>query len=150
MKSEKKRGLIKLSIFTAIAILILTIFSVPFLGLPSLGNLLMPGNGVWNVPGEVPAAERLNIEGLRDEVRVIRDEWGVPHIYANYEEDMFFAQGYCQAEDRLFQMDMLRRQVRGKLSEILGKDLLSTDKFMLATGMETWAINTVNKLQEMQ
>ena len=150
MKSEKKRGLIKLSIFTAIAILILTIFSVPFLGLPSLGNLLMPGNGVWNVPGEVPAAERLNIEGLRDEVRVIRDEWGVPHIYANYEEDMFFAQGYCQAEDRLFQMDMLRRQVRGKLSEILGKDLISTDKFMLATGMEAWAINTVNKLQEMQ
>jgi penicillin amidase len=150
MKSEKKRGLIELSIFAAIAILILTIFSVPFLSLPSLGNLLMPGNGVWNVPGEVPAAERLNIEGLRDEVRVIRDEWGVPHIYANYEEDMFFAQGYCQAEDRLFQMDMLRREVRGKLSEILGKDFLSTDKFMLATGMETWAINTVNKLQEMQ
>jgi penicillin amidase len=150
MKSEKKRGLIELSIFAAIAILILTIFSVPLLGLPSLGNLLMPGNGVWKVPGEVSAAERLNIEGLRDEVRVIRDEWGVPHIYANYEEDMFFAQGYCQAQDRLFQMDMLRRQVRGKLSEILGKDLLSTDKFMLATGMETWAINTVNKLQEMQ
>jgi penicillin amidase len=150
MRSEKKRGLVELSIFAAITIFILTLFSVPLLGLPSLGNLLMPGNGVWNVPGEVPAAERLNIEGLRDEVTVVRDEWGVPHIYANYEEDMFFAQGYCHAQDRLFQMDMLRRQVRGKLSEILGEDLLSTDKFMLATGMETWAINTVNILQEMQ
>ena len=150
MRSENKRGLIELSIFAAITILILTIFSVPLLGLPSLGNLLMPGNGVWNVPGEVPAAERLNIEGLRDEVTVIRDEWGVPHIYANFEEDMFFAQGYCHAQDRLFQMDMLRRQVRGRLSEILGEDFLSTDKFMLATGMETWAINTVNRLQEMQ
>ncbi len=150
MKSENKRGLIDLSLFVVITVLILTIFSVPFLGLPSLGNLLMPGNGVWNVPGEVPSAERLKIEGLRDEVSVIRDEWGVPHIYANYEDDMFFAQGYCHAQDRLFQMDMLRRQVRGKLSEILGKDLLSTDKFMLATGMETWAINTVNILQEMQ
>jgi penicillin amidase len=150
MRSEKKRGLIELSIFAVITILILTIFSVPLLGLPSLGNLLMPGNGVWNVPGEVPAAERLNIEGLRDEVTVIRDEWGVPHIYANYEEDMFFAQGYCHAQDRLFQMDMLRRQVRGRLSEILGEDFLSTDKFMLATGMETWAINTVSRLKEMQ
>ena len=150
MRKENKKAYIELSIFVPLTIIILAIFSIPLLGIPPLGNLLIPGNGVWNVPGELPAAERLNIEGLRDEVTVIRDEWGVPHIYATYEEDMFFAQGYCQAQDRLFQMDMLRRQVRGKLSEILGDDYLSTDKFMLATGMETWAINTVNNLEEMQ
>ena len=150
MRKEYKKAYIELSIFVPLTIIILTVFSIPLLGIPPLGNLLIPGNGVWNVPGEVPTAERLNIEGLRDEVTVIRDEWGVPHIYATYEEDMFFAQGYCQAQDRLFQMDMLRRQVRGKLSEILGEDYLSTDKFMLATGMETWAINTVKILEEMQ
>ncbi|TFF83889.1 MAG: penicillin acylase family protein [Promethearchaeota archaeon] len=150
MRKEHKKAYIELSIFVPLTIIILTIFSVPLLGIPPLGNLLIPGNGVWNVPGELPAAERLNIEGLRDEVTVIRDEWGIPHIYATYEEDMFFVQGYCQAQDRLFQMDMLRRQVRGKLSEILGVEYLSTDKFMLATGMETWAINTVNALEEMQ
>jgi penicillin amidase len=150
MRKEDKKPIIELSIFTTLTVIILIIFSVPLLGIPPLGNLLIPGNGIWNVPGEVPIAERLNIEGLRDEVTVIRDQWGVPHIYATYEEDMFFAQGYCQAQDRLFQMDMFRRQVRGKLSEILGDDYLSTDKFMLATGMETWAINTVALFEEMQ
>ena len=150
MRKQDKKAIIEISIFIPLTIILIVIFSVPLLGIPPLGNLLLPGNGVWNVPGDVPTAERLNIEGLRDEVTVIRDEWGVPHIYATYEEDMFFVQGYCQAQDRLFQMDMLRRQVRGKLSEILGNDYLSTDKFMLATGMETWAKNTVNILQEMQ
>ncbi|MBA7524495.1 hypothetical protein ES705_16635 [subsurface metagenome] len=87
--------------------------------------------------------------GLRGEVTVIRDEWGIPHIYASYEEDLFFAQGYCHAQDRLFQMDMTRRQVRGKLSEVLGEDLLTVDKFMLAIGMEDWAIKTDGLFRKM-
>ncbi|GAI82522.1 unnamed protein product, partial [marine sediment metagenome] len=131
-----------MSVFIPLTIILMTIFSLPLMGIPPLGDLLFPGNGVWKVPGELPAAERLNIPGLRDEVTVIRDEWGIPHIYASYEEDLFFAQGYCHAQDRLFQMDMTRRQVRGKLSEVLGEDLLTVDKFMLAIGMEDWAIKT--------
>jgi len=149
MRNLTKKAVIKLSVFIPLTIILIAIFSMPLMGIPSLGGLLFPGNGVWKVPGELPAAERLNVPGLRGEVTVIRDEWGIPHIYADYEEDLFFAQGYCHAQDRLFQMDMTRRQVRGMLSELLGEDLLTTDKFMLAIGMEDWAIKTDDLLRKM-
>lgn len=149
MRNLEKNTIIKLSTFIPLALVFLIIFSIPLLGIPPLGNLLFPGNGVWKVPGELPAAERLNIPGLKGEVTIIRDEWGVPHIFAEYEEDMFFAQGYCHAQDRYFQMDMIRRQVRGRLSEILGESMLANDKFALAMGMEEWAIKTDEHFKEM-
>ncbi|NVM17794.1 MAG: penicillin acylase family protein [Candidatus Lokiarchaeota archaeon] len=149
MRNHEKKAVIKLSIFVPLAIIVMTIFSLPLMGIPPLGNLLFPGNGVWKVPGELPAAERLNIPGLRGEVNVIRDEWGIPHIFAEYEEDLFFAQGYCHAQDRLFQMDMYRRQVRGGLSEILGESMITSDKIALARGMEDSAIRTDRLLREM-
>ncbi|MEX1063412.1 MAG: penicillin acylase family protein, partial [Balneolaceae bacterium] len=68
------------------------------------------------------------ISGLESEVQVLRDEWGVPHIYAENERDMFFAQGYVQAQDRLWQMDMWRRVNEGRLSEIVGPEALDHDK----------------------
>jgi len=49
---------------------------------------------------------RLTLRGLRDSVEVIRDRWGVPHIYARNVDDLFFAQGFVQAQDRLWQMEM--------------------------------------------
>ena len=48
-------------------------------------------------------AGTINLEGLQDEVRVLRDEWGVPHIYAQNQADLFFAQGYVHAQDRFWQ-----------------------------------------------
>lgn len=70
----------------------------------------------------------LDVPGLTSEVRVLRDEWGVPHIYAQDEGDMFFAQGFVQAQDRLWQMDMWRRVNEGRLSEILGPEGFEHDK----------------------
>src|SRR5688572_31500155 len=60
------------------------------------------------------------VSGLRDSVEVIRDRWGVPHIYARNTDDLFFAQGFVQAQDRLWQMEMYRRTYEGHLAEILG------------------------------
>ena len=138
MRNLEKNTIIKLSTFIPLALIFLILFSIPLMGIPPLGNLLFPGNGVWKVPGELPAAERLNIPGLKGEVTIIRDEWGVPHIFAEYEEDMFFAQGFCHAQDRYFQMDMIRRQVRGRLSEILGESI----KHESITGYsKSWDIN---------
>lgn len=57
----------------------------------------------------LPSNGRLPVPGLRAPVEVIRDRWGVPHIYAQREEDLFFAQGYVQAQDRLWQMEVCRR-----------------------------------------
>jgi penicillin amidase len=62
---------------------------------------------------------RVTLPGLRDSVEVIRDRWGVPHIYARNTEDLLFAQGFVHAQDRLWQMEMYRRTFEGKLSEMM-------------------------------
>ncbi len=67
------------------------------------------------------------LEGLAAPVRVVRDRWGVPHITAQNQADLFFAQGFVQAQDRLFQMDLWRRSVQGRLSEVLGANFIERD-----------------------
>ena len=59
----------------------------------------------------------LQVAGLADEVRIVRDRWGIPHIYAKNADDLFFAQGFVQAQDRLFQIDLWRRSTQGRLAE---------------------------------
>ena len=71
--------------------------------------------------------ENLSIDGLREPVEIIRDEWGVNHIYANNQHDLFFAQGYAAAKDRLFQFEIWRRQATGTVAEILGPRELKRD-----------------------
>ena len=67
------------------------------------------------------------IVGLTSTVEVIRDEAGINHIYANNQHDLFFAQGYCAAKDRLFQFEIWRRQATGTVAEILGERELKRD-----------------------
>lgn len=74
-----------------------------------------------------PAPETLLIPGLSQPVEIIKDHWGVSHIYAKNEADLFFAQGYNVARDRLFQLEMWRRQATGTVAEILGKKELKRD-----------------------
>jgi penicillin amidase len=71
----------------------------------------------------------MTIPGLTGDVEIFRDSFAMPHIYARSKEDAYFALGYCMAQDRLFQMDMVRRAARGKLAEILGPDLVPVDRF---------------------
>lgn len=66
---------------------------------------------------------------LESDVTVIRDDIGVPHIQADTDADLYRAQGYVQAQDRMFQMDLSRRQASGQLAEVIGADALDTDKF---------------------
>ncbi|GAB3506125.1 penicillin acylase family protein [Emticicia fontis] len=68
----------------------------------------------------VLAQDTLKINGLKKPVEIIRDQWGIAHIYAQNEEDLFFAQGYSAAYDRLFQFEIWRRQATGTVAEILG------------------------------
>ncbi len=75
-----------------------------------------------------PTDGELHLTGLHAPVEVIRDRWGVPHIYAQNEHDLFFAQGYVHAQDRLFQMEISRRLALGRLSEIFGEMALDTDR----------------------
>lgn len=68
------------------------------------------------------------LQGLREPVEVIRDRWGIPHIYARNTDDLFFAQGYVMAQDRLWQMEMWRREKEGRLAEILGPQAVARDR----------------------
>jgi len=72
--------------------------------------------------------QALNIKGLKEVVEVIYDDYGVPHIYAKSDEDMYRAFGYVHAQDRLFQMDLLRRLGQGRLAELFGEDVVKVDR----------------------
>ncbi len=74
-----------------------------------------------------PAPSTLTIRGLEQAVEILRDRWGLNHIYAKTEHDLFFAQGYSAARDRLFQFEMWRRQATGTVAEILGRKELKRD-----------------------
>lgn len=76
----------------------------------------------------------IRVAGLQAPVEVVRDRWGVPHIYAQSEEDLFFAQGYVHAQDRLWQMELARRAARGTLAEALGASALAGDRLARALG----------------
>ncbi len=76
-----------------------------------------------------PANGRVVMDGLQAPVEIIRDQWGVPHIYAAHENDLFFAQGFIHAQDRLFQMDLYRRLGLGRLAEVTGPLGVTLDKF---------------------
>jgi penicillin amidase len=73
------------------------------------------------------AAEELAVEGLEKPVEILTDRWGVAHIYAQTEHDLFYAQGYNAAKDRLFQFEMWRRRATGTVAEILGRRELDRD-----------------------
>jgi len=70
----------------------------------------------------------LKLLGLKEPVEVLRDEWGIPHIYAKNDDDLFFAQGYVMAQDRLWQMELWRRWHEGRLAEIFGPKALDYDR----------------------
>lgn len=75
-----------------------------------------------------PGQNVLQVTGLRERVTIRRDERSIPYISATNEADLYFAQGYVTASDRLFQMDFLRRTVRGELAEVLGQAALNQDR----------------------
>jgi penicillin amidase len=118
-----------------------------------LGRLVSPSHGFWvNARTDPhPAGVALSIPGLKDSVTVVYDERQVPHIYARNAYDLYLAQGYLTARDRLFQMDLQTRSAGGQLAEVLGagpNDLyLELDRFQRRIGMVWCAERAVEKLK---
>lgn len=114
-----------------------TLWSVPLGPLPPIGSFFHPGQGFWAnaeiraVRGEI----RLSSDHLREPVDIFFDERGVPHIFAQNDHDLYFAQGYVTARDRLFQMELQIRAAGGYLSEWLGEGLLEYDLHQRRLGM---------------
>jgi penicillin G amidase len=101
----------------------------------------------WTARSGLPKTSGIIETDVTTPVEIYRDEYGVPHIIAATMEDLFFAHGYAQAQDRLWQMDMSRRGVGGKLSEILGEDMIETDTFTLTVGFNRAAQNSYQLLE---
>jgi penicillin amidase len=84
----------------------------------------------------VPSAQGAHaLAGLQRPVRIERDTWGIPHIHADNDRDLFFGFGYATAQDRLFQLDYLRRKARGRLAEVLGPEAIESDLLYRTIGL---------------
>jgi penicillin amidase len=95
---------------------------------------------------KIQGEERL--PGLSGEVEVVRDRAGVPHLYATNLEDLYFAQGYVHAQDRLWQMELNRRTAAGRLSEMFGEVALEADRFIRRIGLRRAAEQDAPLLNE--
>lgn len=89
-----------------------------------------------------------DLKGLEGEVNITRDKWGVPHIKAQSEHDLFFAQGFLHAQDRLWQMEMNRRIAQGRISEIFGDIALDADRVTRTLGFARLAKQDWQRYQD--
>ena len=87
---------------------------------------------------------RQRFKGLSNHVQVVRDCWGIPHIFASNDTDLFTALGYVHAQDRLWQMELNRRVAHGRLSEVLGPTATSSDRFVRVLGLSRVARREVD------
>ncbi|MCF4995716.1 penicillin acylase family protein [Pseudomonas syringae] len=116
-----------------------------------LGLLIVAiaAGGGWYVYSKQPTRQgSMQLQHLQSSVTVRYDERGVPHIRANNEPDLYRALGYVHAQDRLFQMEVLRRLARGELAEVLGPKLLDTDKLMRSLRIRERAETYLAKLDQ--
>ncbi len=108
---------------------------------PPLGPAFNPGTGVWTVANDatLPASQTLTIKGLKEPVRIQFDKQGTAYIDAANDHDLYFAIGYLHAKYRLFQMDLMRREGEGLLSQVVGAKALPSDEFEDTLGLSRTA-----------
>jgi penicillin G amidase len=124
-------------------------------GLPALGKFLNPFTGFWTnseIKSFSNSTEKsttiLNLNGCTDEVIIKYDENGVPHIFAKNEHDLYFAQGYVTAKDRLWQMEFQTHFAGGRISEIVGIKGLESDHYQRRMGAVYGAEKTLEGMME--
>ena len=116
---------------------------------PPIAKVLDPSQGWFqNARNHSFKPDSLILSGLERPVTLIRDQRGVPHIFADNDRDAAIAIGYVTAQDRLFQLDFMPRIASGRLAEILGPDLVETDRFLRSTGMMWGAQKNWLRIQE--
>ncbi|RKR13235.1 penicillin amidase [Maribacter vaceletii] len=118
----------------------IAVFLVMLLGILILLFFIVTGLLKPNYEGNI------EFNSLEKEVSIYYDTYGIPHIYGETQEDVYKALGYVHAQDRLWQMELMRRIAAGKLSEVFGEDLIATDKFFLSLDIEEATKKTVANL----
>lgn len=118
--------------------------------IPPLGKFLNPFHGFWENAESRSASEEmeLKLEGLHGEVIIRLDNNIVPHIFAGNNYDVYFAQGYITAKDRLWQMDFQTRFAAGRLSEVVGVKAMELDRYQRRMGMAFGAEQMVKQMKK--
>ncbi|MFW9778721.1 MAG: penicillin acylase family protein [Candidatus Heimdallarchaeota archaeon] len=121
------------------SMILVIVLSTPLMGMFALGPIVSPG-GIFDAAyGSTYSSQTISDPHLTNQVTVIRDIWGIPHIYGDSQEDVAFALGYLHAEDRLFQMEITLRLGLGRMAEIFGNDSLQDDIWFQTVGIEKTA-----------
>ncbi len=142
LPEKRKRSWKKVSLIVVGVLIVLCVVSLFFV------------NGYINK--SLPQVDgTIQIPGLQEEVIVTTDEHGVPHIRASNDHDLYIAQGYMQAQNRMFQMELSRRQASGMLSEVVGEAVVDQDKYFRTLGLRraaerSYAIYTDESKQVLQ
>ena len=121
----------------------------PIGSIPPLGRLFSPFQGfLQNSESSGKQIDsQILIDGVKEEVKVIYDSNRVPHIFANNEDDLYFAQGYVIAKDRIWQMEFYTLVASGRLTEIVGEKALEYDKYNRRLGMAKASVEIEKKLK---
>ena len=144
-----------MKIFKAVLSLVITValiwaLQTPISILPPLGKFLNPATGFWrNAESKSGKGdEQLNLSGLQGKVTIRFDENRIPHVFAGNDHDLYFAQGYLTARDRLWQMDIQTRSAAGRLAEVIGDKALDVDRYHRRMGMVYGAENTLRGMMK--
>lgn len=142
--AKKISGLL-LTILLAIGIFFL---NKPIGDLPALGKFFSPTHGFWK--STVIKENRnttVEIECIKGKATIVYDEQCIPHIFADNEEDLFYAQGYAEAKDRLWQMEFQMYAAAGRLTELVGEKALSLDRFSRRIGLVRAAKTSLKEIE---
>src|ERR1700759_1297686 len=122
---------------TAATVALVWALNTKFGSIPPIGKFLNPGMGFWQnaEAANSNTDENLRIDGLQDKVVIRFDAHRIPHIFAQNDHDLYLAQGYVTARDRLWQLDIQTRDASGRLAEGIGLKALETDLYHRRMGM---------------
>lgn len=148
----KKVSGILIAIIVAIGIFFL---NKPMGELPALGQFFSPTHGFWqNASTDNNKTSSIVIKCINGDATVVYDEYNIPHIFADNEDDLVYAQGYVEAKDRLWQMEFQTHAAAGRLTEILGNRIISghsvldADRFSRRIGILRAAHNSVKEMEK--
>lgn len=150
MKSTGLKELIHFLIALIVSSVLIYSLNTRISSVPPLGKFLDPVSGIWQTAliQDIPADETLEIPGLSGEVTVVYNDRGVPHIFAQNDQDLYLAQGYVVARHRFWQMEFSTHAAAGRISEIIGPTALNYDKHQRKIGMVHGAENTLSEMME--
>ncbi|WP_299548004.1 penicillin acylase family protein [Seonamhaeicola sp.] len=140
--------LLKFILSASLSVAVFYCFNNQIGAIPPIGKFLNPAEGIWQNEQDDFDVTDVKIEGLSDKVTVHYDEHLIPHIFAQNNLDLYKAQGYVTAKNRLWQMEFQTHAAAGRLSEIIGEIALNYDREQRRKGLGFGAENGLDKIKE--